>query len=148
MGLKSHFTLIVVFIGVALVGTVAVTGLMTNSKTIGSLGTVKAINVEVYSDSGCTIVLSDIDWGTLNPGDSMDKTVYVKNTGNYPMSLSMSYSGWDPVEVGNYITLSWYREGATLNQGESFGAVLTLSVSDTISGITSFSFNIVIEGTG
>ena len=148
MGSKSHQTLLLVSIILALVSAVAVTGLLTTSRTIGSSGTVKAINVEVYWDSGCTQVVGQIDWGALEPGDSLSKTVYIKNTGNAPLTLSMSCSGWSPVEAGDYITLSWDKEGGTVNPGEVVGAVLTLSVSDSISGVTDFSFNIVVEGSG
>lgn len=148
MGSKSHLTLLLASAILALVGAAAVTGLLTTSRTIGSSGTVKAINVEVYWDSGCTQVVDQIDWGTLGPGDTLDKTVYVENTGNAPLSLSISCSGWNPMEAGDYITLSWDREGGTVSPGEVVEAVLTLSVSNSISGITNFSFNIVIEGTG
>jgi len=121
---------------------------LTTSRTVGSSGTVKAINVEVYWDIDCTQVVSDIDWGILEPGDNATKTVYVKNTGNAALTLSMTYSGWDPTEAGGYITLSWDKESSTVDPDGVTGAILTLSVSDSISGITTFSFNITIEGTG
>lgn len=148
MGSKSHLTILLISVCLALVGAAAVTGLLTTSRTIGSSGNVKAINVEVYWDSGGTQVVDQIDWGILEPGDSLNKTVYIKNTGNAPLTLNMSYSGWNPSEAGNYIILSWNKEGATIDPDGMVAAVLTLSVSDTISGITDFSFNIVIEGTG
>jgi len=139
---------LLVFLTIALVGGVAVTGLLTTSKTIGSTGSVKAINVEIYWDIECTQVVTEIDWGALESGDTATNTVYVKNTGNSAMTLSMYYSGWDPAEAGSYITLSWDREGATIDPDAVVEATLTLSVSASISGITTFSFNIVIEGTG
>jgi len=148
MGSKSQLTILLVSVSLALVGAVAVTGILTTSRTVGSSGTVKAINVEVYWDLGCTQVVDQIDWGILEPGDTPTKTVYVKNTGNAALTLSMTYSGWDPTEAGSYITLSWDKEGATVDSDGVTGAVLTLSVSDSISGITMFSFNITIEGTG
>jgi len=148
VGSKSVLPLFLLSVGLALVGAVAVTGILTTSRTIGSSGTVKAINVEVYWDSACTDVVSEIDWGTIEPGEPVTNTVYVKNTGNTAMTLSMTYSGWNPAEAGDYITLSWDKEGATVNSDAVATAVLTLSVSESISGIESFSVNIVIEGTG
>ena len=148
MGSKSVLPLLLVCVGLALVGAVAVTGILTTSRTIGSSGTVKAINVEVYWDIECTNVVSEIDWSTIEPGELVTKTVYVYNTGNTAMTLSMTYSGWVPIEAGNYITLSWDREGVTMDPDAVVAAVLTLSVSESISGIENFSFNIVIEGTG
>ena len=106
------------------------------------------IGVEVFWDSGCTQVASSVDWGYAEPGDVLTRTVYVRNSGNTPMTLSMTYSDWDPVGAGDYLSLSWNREGVTLDDGEVVQAVLTLTVSDQITGITTYSFNIIIEGTG
>jgi len=49
--------------------------------------------------------------------------------------------------ASSYITLDWDRDDYVLSSGESVQAVLTLSVSSSITGITSFSFDIVITGT-
>jgi hypothetical protein len=38
-------------------------------------------SMEVFSDSGCTSVVTSIDLGSLYPGDTFSKTVYVKNVG-------------------------------------------------------------------
>jgi hypothetical protein len=96
----------------------------------------------------CTQIVNSVDWGTPGPGDSVSKTVYIKNTGNAQMTLSMSCSGWNPVGAENYLTLSWNREGTQINAGAVIPAVLTLSVSGAVTGITDFSFNTVIVGTG
>lgn len=148
MATKSHLILLIISVGLALVGGVAVTGLLTTSRTIGSSGIVKAINVEVYRDLECTQAVDEIDWGTIEPGESVTRTVYIKNAGNAALTLNLSYYGWDPPAAGSYITLSWDREGETMEPQAVLAATLTLSVSDAISGITDFSFSIVIKGTG
>ena len=139
---------ILVAVVLALASSLVVSGLLTVSKTLSSTGSVKAINVEVFWDLACTQVVSSIDWGTPEPGDSVNRTVYVKNSGSAPMNVSLSASGWVPVEAGNYLTMSWDREGAEVAADEVVQAVLTLDVSGSITGITDFSFDIVIEGTG
>jgi len=78
----------------------------------------------------------------------VEKTVYIKNNGNAPITKNMSYSDWSPTEAGDYISLTWNQEGTQLTADAVVQAVLTLSISDTITGITEFSFNILIEGTG
>ena len=145
---RSLPTLLLVLVSVALFSAAAVTGLLTTSRTLGSSGTVKAINVEVYWDIECTQVVNEIDWGIIEPGDSVTETVYIKNSGNVALTLNMSYSGWVPAGAGDYITLSWDKEGSTVDPDAVVGATLTLSVSESISSITTFSFTIVIEGTG
>jgi len=145
---KGRFAVLLLTVSLALMGGLAVSGLLTTSRILSSTGSVVAINVEVYWDIGCTQVVTDIDWGNCEPGDVVNMTIFVKNTGNAPMTLNMSYSGWNPVEAGNYISLSWDQEGASIDADQVVAAVLTLSVSDLITGVTDFSFNIVIEGTG
>ena len=118
------------------------------SRTIGIRGALKTIDVEVYWDSGCTDTVTAVNWAILEPDASLTKTVYVKNTGNAPLTLSMTNSGWIPPEAEDHITISWDKEGATVEPGAVVGAFLTLSVSSAIYGITDFSSNITIEGTG
>jgi hypothetical protein len=129
-------------------GTFYASGLLTASRTIKTSGSVKAINVGVYWDQQCTSPVSAIDWGTASPGGTVTETVYVKNGGNAPMTLSMSYGNWSPSSAGTYLALSWNREGAVLNAGGVVAAYITLTVSGSISGITAYSFDTVITGTG
>lgn len=138
-------------IAIAMVGlilTVTTAGLLSVSQQVSSSGTVTAVNVGVYSNEACTVNLTSIDWGTIAPGDSVTRTIYVKNTGNSQITLSMTKSGWTPAEANGPITVTWNREGTTLEPGISTAATLTLSVSSGISGIETFSVNIVITGTG
>jgi len=142
-----------VILAIAMVGlilTVTTAGLISVSQTVSSTGTINisTVNVNVYSDSSCTQALTSIDWGTLVPGDSVTKLVYVKNTGNTPITLSMTKTNWTPSNANGPITLAWNKESTTLTAGQYVAATLTLSVSSSISGITTFGVNIVITGTG
>ncbi|MEM2147134.1 MAG: hypothetical protein QXJ94_00820 [Candidatus Bathyarchaeia archaeon] len=144
--LGSSAILAIVTAGILL--TVAASGLLTVNKTIPATGSITTINVEVYSDSGCTQVLTQIDWGTVSPGSTVTKTIYIKNTGNAQMTLSMTTSNWNPNSANGPITITWNKEGATLAGGQSTTATITLTVASSISNITNFSVNIVITGTG
>jgi hypothetical protein len=130
--------------------TLLTSGLLLSNQTVPSNGSVlSTVNVGVYSDSSCTQNCTSINWGTLAPGSSTIRTVYVKNTGTLPMTLNMATTGWNPSNANGPITLSWNREGAVLNASQSISATLTLTVSSSISSsITTFSFNITITGTG
>ena len=145
---KPNPVVLLVAVSLALVSSLAVSGLLTTQKIMSSTGSVRSINVEVYWNMECTQIVNSINWGTPEPGDLVSKTVYIKNTGTVQMTLSMHCSGWNPQGVENYLTLSWDREGAQVNAGEVIPAILTLSVSGSITGITNFSFNIVLAGTG
>ena len=117
-------------------------------KTVSNVGSVKAIGVGVYWDENCTSEVSSINWGMLEPGSSENVTVYIRNEGNSVASLSMDTSNWIPSNASDYITLSWDYGGVSITPGEVVQVTFTLSVSASIEGVTSFSFDIVIVGSG
>ena len=133
---------------------IALTGLMVSAlgalvvtRTISSSGSITAIGVGVYTTSTCTTALSSVPWGTVNPSSVTTYTIYVKNTGNAQETLNMTTSAWSPSSASSYITMTWNQTGTALAAGGVATALLTLTVSSSISGITSFSFNITISGT-
>ena len=143
---KATIGAIVVLVYVGVI--VSALGTLVATQTVTNTGSITAVGVGVYSNSGCTTVLSTIPWGTLNPGSTSTYTIYVKDTGDTAVTLSMVTSGWNPSTASNYITLTWNQNGTTLQASNSVAALLTLSVSSSISSsITSFSFNITITGT-
>jgi len=137
-------------IAVAVTGlflTLLTAGLLTTSQTVPSAGTVTAVNVGVYTDAAGTQNCTSIDWGILPPGNSTSRTVYIKNYGNVPVTLSMTTANWVPSNATTYLTFSWNRAGYVLNANTTVSATLTLVASANAGNITSFSFNIIIIGT-
>jgi hypothetical protein len=135
-------------IAAAIFLTVTTAGLLSVNQTIPSSGTVTAVNVGVYSNSACTQNLTSITWGTISPNSTVTRTIYVKNTGNTPITLSMTKTNWNPANANGPITLTWNSENTSLTAGQVTMATLTLSVSQSISGITNFGVDVVITGTG
>ena len=86
--------------------------------------------------------------GSISPGGSAAIAVYVKNTGTTLITLSMTKANWNPAGANGPITVTWNREGATLTANQVTAATLTLSVSSSISGIPTFSFDVIITGIG
>jgi hypothetical protein len=74
--------------------------------------------------------------------------MYIKNTGDAQLTLSMTTNGWSPTGADSSMSVSWNREITVLSAGQSTDATLTLTVSSSISGIATFSVNIVITGSG
>lgn len=144
---RLFVTITLVILAVGAVAAILAFGALSNNRSIQSYGTVKAINVGVYWNSGCTNATSSVNWGMLLPGTLKNVTLYIKNEGNVAVTLSLAAQNWSPVNAPNYMTLSWNRGGQTLTSGSIVSATLTLSVSSSITGITSFSFDIVITGT-
>jgi hypothetical protein len=115
---------------------------------LSSVGTVKAVGVGVYWDSGCSQAVSSIDWGLADPGSVKNVTFYVKNEGNAPVTLSLQTSNWNPAEAADYISLSWDYGGQAIGVNQVVAVTLSLSISSNIQGITTFSFDIVVVGSG
>lgn len=131
-----------------LIGIPTAEAVMSRDKTVHSTGSVKAVGVSIFQDSECTLALSSVDWGTLEPGAVKNVTLYVKNTGNAPATLTLQTGNWSPVGASSYLTLSWNYGGAALAANEVKAIVLSLNISPSITGITSYSFDITITATG
>ncbi len=145
---------IIVFTAMGLVLTYSTAGLISfqnaNSKvnrTLPSSGNIAAINVGLYLDYACTQNVESVDWGDIAPGESVDRIIYLKNTGTTQIALSMTANNWNPSFANGPITLTWNREGTLLDPGEVTSAALTLDTSEDIAGITTFSVSILIIGT-
>jgi hypothetical protein len=148
MSLKKISTAaLFIFTAILAVLTVTTAGLLSVSHSISSTGSITAINVGVYSNSACTQELTSIEWGTISPGNSETRIIYLKNTGNAQITLSMASANWNPANANGPITVTWNKGGDTLDVGQVATATLTLSVAESISGVTNFSFNIIITGT-
>jgi hypothetical protein len=143
---RTSIGIIVAVVAVALAGSTAL-GLLSFSKTLSNTGNVKAVGVGVYKDIGCSQVLSSIDWGSLAPGSSSNYTAYIRNEGTVAVSLAKTTGNWNPTTAAGNMTLSWNRGGYILSSNAVVQATLTLSVSSSVTGISSFSFDITITGT-
>jgi hypothetical protein len=114
--------------------------------TISTHGNIKAVGVAFYSDSLGAIASSQINWGTLEPGQTVNVTLFMKSTSNVPVFVSMAVGNFNPPSGSTYLACTWNYSG-TLNPGQLVPVVFTLTVANTITGITAFSFDISVVGT-
>jgi len=112
--------------------------------TVSDGGVWKAIGIRAYWDSGLTSKVSTPDWGLLQPGAQKSFTVYIHNEGNSPVTLSLSTSNWTPSTASSYLALTWNYNGQTISPSAQMQVTLTLTVSSSITGISNFSFDIII----
>jgi hypothetical protein len=140
-------TLILVGYALALSAWPQVMSTLQSNKTVSNTGSIKTAGVGVYSDSACTTKVTSINWGTIEAGSNASATVYIRNEGDAAATLSKTTSNWSPSTASTYITLNWNYAGATLNANDVVQVKFTLVVSSSISGITSFSFDITITAT-
>ena len=146
---KLRLSIIILAIGLTAYGAVYTSGLLSTRKTLENTGTINAaIGIGIYSDSACTLPLTKITWVTLDPGTATTNTIYVKNIGHTPVRLTLTIDNWMPSEASNYITVTWNREGASLEPSSVVASTIQLSLSQSVQGIQSYSFNINIDATG
>lgn len=142
----SKFSIFLLLAATLTVVTAATIGVI--QREIPSRGKVHIVSlgVDVFWDMDCNSQVSEIDWGTLEPGNSKNVSAYVKNTGNTALILSMNASDWMPVTAETYIAVTWDAENTSLSEGDVLHVHITLSVSAGISGVTDFQFSIFIIG--
>jgi hypothetical protein len=141
---KIHWILVLVFLTCLLSGFGIIAGTRVNVAILGSGGNIKVDGVGVYSDRGCSVAIAFLDWGTLEPGSMSNNTVYIRNEGNHASTLYLDVANWNPISAANYMIVSWNYDGRILNSQQNVEVKLTLSVSQEIGNISSFSFDLII----
>ena len=131
----------------ALALTVTTLAVLSSNQNVPLNGTITTINLGVYTDSDCTHNATALNVGELNPGSTTTQTVYVKNTGNAPETLTMTVNNWNPTEARDALTLTWDQQNVVLDAGEVVEATLTLTVAADTGSLTTFSCNVTFTGT-
>jgi len=103
-----------------------------------SLGTIKTIDVETYWDPNGEnrrenltwneIKIEKLEWDEIKT-ETVNTTVYVKSVSNFRVTLNIFLTDWNPVEISDYLTISWDYNGTILNPGEIIPVTMTLSAS-------------------
>ena len=132
----------------ALVGSAVTFAVMQRAYSISNFAQVKAVGVEVYVDPELTVRLTEINWGSVEPGESKMFTAYIQNAGNSPITLSLDTESWVPPNASLMIQVSWNHSGRTVDAWQSVMVEFELHVDFAVSGIDTFSFTMVITGSG
>jgi len=118
------------------------------SRTVSNTGEVKAIGVSLYQNSGCTIPLSSIPWGFIEPGETNNYIMYARNEGDYNIYLTLDIDddSWIPIEASTYLVLSWDYDNSTIIPDGVAEITLDLYCDPSVTGIDTFLFDIIITG--
>jgi hypothetical protein len=138
---------VIALVATALALTLTTAAVLSTNQTVPLNGTINAINLGVYSDSECTQTVTTLNVGTLSPGETATQTVYIKNTGNVPETLTMTVANWNPTNANTYLTLTWNRQDTPLNAGASIQATLTLTAASNTGSLTTFNCDVTLTGT-
>jgi len=119
---------------------------VTNSRIISNTGAIKTINIDAFWDLACTNKTTAINWGIMSPGSSKVVTIYVKNIGNVPLTLHLSTGNFVPANASVILTTWNIISTNYVQPAQVMPANVTLTVPATISGITNFSYDIILVG--
>ena len=101
----------------------------------------------VYADADCMVPMVNVDFGTFSPGDTVNRTIYLRNEGGFTGSYSLATADWDPAVAESFVELTWSYAGQDVMPGSVVEVELRLHASSTLtsdSGISAFSFTAVI----
>jgi hypothetical protein len=115
---------------------------------ISSSATIKTVGVAVYWDPAFAVPVTSISWGIVEPGEVKNVSCYIKNTSNVPIILTFTTSNWQPLNASNFITLTWNYDEQPIPVGGYAPVTFSLHVDPATTGITAFSFDITITGSG
>ena len=142
---KKPYLLVLILLS-ALVGGVIGAGFV--ERRISSSGTVfiPNLNLEAYWEATCQNTVDNIDWGTLRPRENTTQIIYLKNIGNTPLKLNLVIENWNPIEAGTHLSIAWNQENATIAENEVLPTEITMTVANTVVGISSYTNDIIILG--
>jgi len=123
---------------------VIVASLVLNLFLLSTISGQLSTRTQMYS---CTTRVSNVPWGTLTRGSSGEYVLYIKNGGTTSLNLFLDTANWSPTKAANYMALNWDYNGQTIKPNQVIQITLRLTVSQSISGIGNFSFEIVLTGT-
>ncbi len=102
----------------------------------------------VYSDAACTVPVSSVDFGTFAPGETVNRTIFLRNEGGVAGTYGLATANWNPAVAEQFLGLSWDYSGQQVQPAAVTKVVLFLHASSSLtntSGITAFTFDAVIS---
>jgi len=142
----ATLTLVTYTLALSLVGLVLPA--VQTSRTVSNTGAVKAVGVSLYNNTECTISVSSIPWGFMEPGGTKQYIMYARNEGGYNiyLTLDIDEDSWIPPEASGYLVLSWDYDNSTIIPNDVEEITLYLYCDPSVTGIDTFSFDIIITG--
>jgi len=147
--MNKYFKIVLLLIVIAFATSLPLAGrLLLNIFQIQTTGKINAVGIAVYSDQAATQPLTSINWGELYAGASTTKQVYLVSLGNVPANLTLTSGNWNPPTAAQYLTVTWNYTAPTIQPQQKICVAFTLTVSNQIIDIESFSFTLNITATG
>ena len=144
----AKIALIAFLAGASVWSTYVIHSRLTYVVRIGGSGEIKAIGLSVFEDEALTTPLTSINWGLVEPGETIYKDIWVYNDGNYRITLMLTTDNWNPPNASDFMTLTWNYANQVIEPGAALGLTFSLYISSSITDIDTFSFVITVTGVG
>jgi len=141
---EMNRNLAIAITGIVVFAVVVASVLILTTWRIATHGRIKALGLEVFADPECSLIVSEINWGTIPQGGKSEVTLYLRPKGTVPCNFSMSTENYDPIEAQHFLTLTWNYNNATIQPNEVVEILFTLNASTDTWGIYDFSFDITL----
>jgi len=102
----------------------------------------------VYPNELSVDKITSINWGTLTPDSIQNTTIYIKNTGDKALTLTMTATNWNPSNASDYLSFAWDGDHELAPYAKN-PYILYLTVYENVieSTLGNFNFDIIINGT-
>ena len=107
-------------------------------------GIIRTVGLKAFIDPDLTVEAATIDWGHMSPGDNSSVTLYLKSTSTIPAELTFSTENWEPSAAQLFFTVTWNYNQQILDPSQVIPVIFTLRVSENVSGVTMFTFDLII----
>jgi hypothetical protein len=104
------------------------------------------IKINLFSDPECQVPLSSIQWGEIEVGGLSTASLFVQNSGDVDVFISLYSENWNPNELVNFMNLYWDYDMSPLKSGEIRPITLNLEINLDCPSIEDFGFDIIIVG--
>jgi hypothetical protein len=102
--------------------------------------------VKLYWDANCTTEVTQVYWGSIVPGSTVNQTIYIKNFADVPVNVTLTPTNWNPIEAADYLTFSTDITGnVTAHFVQQTTLFLAVSLDILNTTISTFSFDIQIS---
>jgi hypothetical protein len=131
---KGNRLTIIISLSIALsvVAGLSFTGLLQSSKTVDHSDMVIKINLG--------------EWGKIQTGSKSSRAFYIENTCSKALTLDFFTENWSPIQVQDFVQVSWDYDGRPILPGH--GANITLTLVNISHNVTmNFRFDIIVNGT-
>jgi hypothetical protein len=133
-------------------GALLTSGLLTNNSEYMNAGGNPPQNNIINKEEKLKVLLSEgnsdpitsLNWDIIQPGIAVTKIMYLKNLNNKTINVVLNCTNWVPEGILKYITV-FYNKKVILSPNSITPYQITLIVSDDITGISDFSFDVLIE---